>query len=68
MTQTAKSSLTILNAHTDVPQIFWNGKILEGVKSINIDNSSLKQRVIITLPEDPTIAEMQAAGIIIRRN
>lgn len=65
--QTTTGSLTILNAHTE-PQVFWNGVKVEGITAISVTNSSTTQRVVLTLPEDPTLAEMQAAGITIKRS
>jgi hypothetical protein len=66
--QTTTGSLTLLNAHTDTPQVFWNGIKIEGVKAINIANETAAKRVSLTLAEDPVLAEMQAAGIIIKRS
>lgn len=67
MTITTQGSLTILNAHTDTPSVFWNGVQVEGIKALAVDYASDLHRVVLTLAEDPTIAEMQAAGILIRR-
>jgi hypothetical protein len=66
--QTVSGSLTLLNAHTDAPQVYWNGAKVEGITAIAIANSGGMHRVVLTLPEDPILAEMQAAGITIKRS
>jgi hypothetical protein len=67
--QTTTGSLTLLNAHTEAPQVFWNGIKVEGIKAISVTNfSGGVNRVTLTLPEDPILAEMQAAGITIKRS
>ena len=66
--KTTTSSLTILNAHEDAPSVFWNGVKVEGITAINILNGGGLHRVVLTLPEDPILAEMQAAGIAIKRS
>jgi hypothetical protein len=68
MTQVAQGSLTILNAHEATPTVFWNGIKLEGITAINIANGGGMSRVVLTLQEDPILAEMQAAGITIKRS
>lgn len=64
---TASGALTIINAHQKEPQVFWNGLAVPGITSIKVDNSAANQRVVLTVPEDPVLAEMAAAGIIIKR-
>jgi hypothetical protein len=66
--QATTGSLTLLNAHTAEPQVYWNGAKVEGIKAINVINSAGTSKVVLTLPEDPVLAEMQAAGIIIKRS
>ena len=66
--QTTTGSLTILNAHEDTPSVFWNGIKVEGITAIAIANGAGMHRVVLTLPEDPILAEMQAAGITIKRS
>ena len=66
--QTTTGSLTILNAHEPVPSVYWNGVKVEGISAINVVNGIDLHRVILTLTEDPILAEMQAAGIIVRRS
>jgi hypothetical protein len=67
MTQVTQGALTILNAHTATPTVFWNGIKVEGVQALDVDVDPAHSRVRITLTEDPRIVEMQAAGILIRR-
>ncbi len=61
--QTAQGQLTILNAHTPEPQVFWNGAQVLNIKGLVVANG----KVTLTLPEDPVLAEMKAAGIVIKR-
>ena len=65
--QVANGQLTILNPHTNTPQVFWNGTYVPGVQAISVTNDSDSTRVVLTLPEDPLLAEMKAAGIVIKR-
>ena len=61
--ETAQGSLTILNAHTPVPTVYWNGHAVSPVMAIKVVNGV----VTLTVPEDPVLAEMTAAGIKIVR-
>ena len=61
--QTAQGQLTILNAHTPEPTVFWNGTKVPNIKGLAVANG----KVTLTLPEDPVLAEMKAAGIVIKR-
>jgi len=61
--QTAQGQLIILNAHTPEPQLFWNGAQVLNIKALAVYNG----KVTLTLPEDPVLAEMKAAGIVIKR-
>lgn len=61
--QTATGSLTILNAHTQEPQVFWNGQLIQNLGiQVSFDN-----KVTLKVAEDPVLAEMAAAGITIKR-
>ena len=61
--QTTQGSLVIVGANTAERKVFWNGKEVQclGV-SVSFDN-----KVVVKVEEDPLLAEMQAAGIVIRR-
>ncbi|MCG3177624.1 MAG: hypothetical protein MOGMAGMI_02598 [Candidatus Omnitrophica bacterium] len=61
--QTVQTDLTILGAHTPTPAIYWKGQQVTNVSGLKV----LDGKVTITVPEDPLLAEMQAAGIIVRR-
>jgi len=61
--QISQGQLTILNAHTLEPQVFWNGLQVPNIKALAVING----KVSLTLPEDPVLAEMKAAGIVIKR-
>jgi len=61
--QTASGQLTILNAHTPTPAVYWNGVQVPNITNLAVYNG----KVTLTLPEDPVLAEMKAAGIVIKR-
>ncbi len=63
--QTAIGSFVLVDANTASPKVFWNGKQVPGVVDVLIDTAM--DRVILKVTEDPVMAEMQAAGITIRR-
>lgn len=62
-----QSSLVIVGANTPDRKVFWNGQEVSGISELNVSNDAERQRVVITVAEDPLLAEMKAAGIIIRR-
>lgn len=62
-----QSSLVIVGANTPDRKVFWNGQEVSGISEINVSNDAERQRVVITVAEDPLLAEMKAAGITIRR-
>lgn len=64
--QATQGSLTILNAHTAEPSVFWNGQQVPVVGFI-INNDGGAARIVMKVKEDPVLAQMQAAGIVIRR-
>lgn len=65
--QTAQGSLTILNPHAPDAKVFWNG-VEVAVHGISVSNDDVsKAQVILTVAEDPMLAEMKTAGIVIRR-
>ena len=65
--QTTQGNLVLIGMNTPSPQVFWNGVQVQGVTGINVSNNTDTQRVLLTLTEDPIIAELKAAGIIIKR-
>jgi hypothetical protein len=65
--QITQTSLTMIGLNTNEPQVFWNGAKVEGIVGIAVANDAETQRVILKISEDPLLAEMQAAGITIRR-
>lgn len=67
---TTQGSLTILNAHTDTPSVYWNGKEVVGVMRVHVHNDEDENRVKIVVSDyaDEIIcAEMTLAGINIRK-
>ena len=65
--QVTTGQLTILNAHTGTPGVYWNGAQVPNIKAISTSFDGTTGRVTITVPEDPVLAEMKAAGIVIKR-
>ena len=63
--QTTQGDLVLIGAHTPTPKAFWKGQPVEQVTGLRVVNGV----VTLTAPEDPVLAEMQAAGIkIVRGN
>ena len=62
-----QSSLVIVGAHTPECKVFWKGQPVPNVVSLSVDNDHDTHRVVLRVKEDPVLAEMQAAGIVIRR-
>jgi hypothetical protein len=65
--ESTQGSLVIVGANTEAPQVFWNGANVLGVTGVIVENDLIHKRVVLKVREDPILAEMQAAGIIIRR-
>lgn len=61
--QTVQTDLVITGAHTPDPMIYWKGQQVSPVAAIKVINGV----VTLTVPEDPLLAEMMAAGIKIVR-
>ncbi len=57
----------MIGLNTDTPQVFWNGEVVEGIIGIAVDNDHDSKRVTFKVREAALFAEMQAAGITIRR-
>jgi len=64
--EAVQGSLTILNPHAPAPQVFWNGQAVNAI-GVSVVNDGVTGKVTIKVPEDPVLAEMQAAGIKIVR-
>jgi hypothetical protein len=62
-----QSSLVIVGANTPDVKVFWNGQEVPGIVGITIDHDAAMRRVTLKFKEDPQLAEMQEAGITIRR-
>lgn len=65
----AQGSLTLLNVHTDEPQVFWNGQRVDGVQRIHVHNDEDEHRVklVISGGDDAVIASLLASGVQVRR-
>ena len=66
--QAAQGNLVIIGANTDTPQVFFNGAKVEGVLSIAVDSRQAVQKVVLKIEEDQAVADLQAAGVIVRRS
>ena len=60
---TVQSDLTIVGAHTPNPVVYWKGAQVSPVTAIRVVNGV----VTLTVPNEPALAEMIAAGIKIVR-
>lgn len=60
---TVQADLVITGAHTPAPLIYWKGQQVQPVTGLKVINGV----VTLTIPEDPMLAEMVAAGIKIVR-
>lgn len=60
---TIQTDLVITGAHTAEPVIYWKGQQVQPVTGLKVVNGF----VTLTIPEDPALAEMTAAGIKIVR-
>lgn len=67
MTTIAQGSLVIVGANTDTPEVFWNGAKVDGIIGINVDNDADRRKVVLTVQEVGTLAELKLAGIAIKR-
>jgi hypothetical protein len=67
MISSTQGSLTMLDLNTPTPKIFWNGVLVENVTGITVQNDADTQRVVLKMYEAPVVAELQAAGILIKR-
>lgn len=61
--QTAQTDLTIVGAHTNTPAVYWKGQLVPNVTGLRVADG----KVVLSVPDDPLLAEMQAAGIVVRR-
>jgi len=67
----------MVGLNTTTPQVFWNGQPVPGIVGITASNTGIvgitasntgsSPRVVLNIAEDPLLAELQAAGIIVRR-
>jgi len=65
--QTTQGSLVMVGLNTDTPQIFWNGQLVDNIQSIQVVNDSTRASVVLKMPEEPVVAELKAAGVIVKR-
>ena len=71
MLTSAKGSFLFLDAHTATPKYFWNGVVLTEVRRMVVhhdeDTIHVKLRVENTATFDAQYAEMEAAGIKVKK-
>lgn len=68
--QAVQGSLTILNAHTNTPSVYWNGKEVVGVSRIHIQCDEDESRVKLVVTDYANLDlcdEMALAGINVRK-
>lgn len=67
--QATQGSLTLVNTHTDAPQVFWNGKQVDGVLRVHVHNDEDEHRVklVVLGADEEAIASMIAGGVHVRR-
>ncbi|HRC96260.1 MAG TPA: hypothetical protein PK317_05635 [Coprothermobacter proteolyticus] len=63
----SQGDLVIIGLHTNTPQVIWKGQTLPNVTAIRAVNDELTRTLSITISEDPLVAELKAAGIIVKR-
>jgi hypothetical protein len=64
----ANGSLVMIGLHTNTPQVFWNGVRVEYVLKVFVHNHGDDSDVKLVVGMDsPILAEMEAAGIQVRR-
>lgn len=73
MLQGSQGSLTILDVHTRVPKVFWNGTQVAGIIKLRVFDSTrddeageVRLRVLKSLNTPELILEMKEAGILIK--
>lgn len=64
--QATQGSLVIVGANTPECEVFWNGNRVPNV-GVVVNNDGESHHVVLKVVEDPVLAEMAAAGVIIRR-
>lgn len=68
MLNTAQGNLVMIGLNTIDPKVFWNGKEIQNLSGIQVACELGKEtRVILKVKEDADLAEMQSAGVTIRR-
>lgn len=67
--QTAQGSLTIINPHTLTPEVYWNGRLVSGVKRIHVhsDEDESRVKLVVNGNDDETYAQMIVAGVHVKK-
>jgi hypothetical protein len=62
------SNLTVLNPNTAVPQVFWNGIQINGVRRVRIlsDEDTQRVKIVVSGTQSDLYAEMRAADIVVK--
>lgn len=73
MIQSPKGSLTILDAHTSAPKVYWNGVQIAGLVKLRVFDSTrddeageVRLRVLKGLNATEILVAMRDAGIIVK--
>lgn len=59
-------SLTIIDANTVSPKVYWKGQLVEGITSIKVTNDTAAHKVSLVIQTNQALAEMVSAGIEIK--
>lgn len=67
--KTAQGNLVVLNAHTQQPEVFWNGQKIDGVERIHInaDEDGGVVKLVVVGDQDQLYSEMVASGVTVKK-
>lgn len=65
--ESVQGSLTMVDLNTQSPKLYWNGRQISGVVGVRVNWESDEQKIVIRVQEQQDLAEMTAAGIIVKR-
>lgn len=65
--QATQGSLVIVGANTADCQVYFNGVAVDGVIGVQVNHDAETRRVVLEINETPQVAELKAAGIVVRR-
>jgi hypothetical protein len=67
--ETVQGNLTIINANTESPLVYWNGKQVAGVTSIRVHNEDDEHlvKIVVDGDDEATYFSMIEGGVIVRK-